>query len=156
MNARESLTFDANMLVYAADIEAGERHRVAKELLRSVRRPEGVLTIQALAEFYTVTTRKGLLPPAVATGFVRGWCDVYKVVSVDDVALFKAIKVVQKHKISFWDGMLWAAADRAGCSVIVTENMQNLRELEGILILNPFTPEGMALLAPYLRRSDRS
>jgi len=106
MSADWRYTFDANMLVYAVDKDAGKRHTLAADLLRSAaeRNSNCVLTVQVLAEFYTVTTRKGLLTATIAGSYVREWSEVFPVFSVDMQSLFKAIEVVQKHKISFWDG----------------------------------------------------
>jgi predicted nucleic acid-binding protein len=63
----ERFSLDTNILVYAADLAAGERHERALEILDRAVRRDCVLTLQALAEFFHVTTRKQLRP-SCATG----------------------------------------------------------------------------------------
>jgi predicted nucleic acid-binding protein len=50
-------SLDANVLVYAADRTAGERHERTLHILDRAVRRDCVLTLQALAEFFHVTTR---------------------------------------------------------------------------------------------------
>jgi predicted nucleic acid-binding protein len=50
---------DTNVLVYAHDTDAGDRHAMAKDhLARLWDSREGVLSTQVLQEFYAVVTRK--------------------------------------------------------------------------------------------------
>ena len=54
-----SLAFDTNVLVYAVDRREGGRHVTAALLVeRASRKRRGVLILQTLAEFYSVTTGK--------------------------------------------------------------------------------------------------
>ena len=58
------ISFDTNILVYAADNTAGERHARAADLIeRSIRHGGCVQTPQALAEFFSVVTRKASIAP---------------------------------------------------------------------------------------------
>jgi predicted nucleic acid-binding protein len=38
----------------------------------------------------------------------------------------------------FWDAMMLRAAHQAGCSVLLSEDMQEGREIDGIQVVNPF------------------
>ena len=88
--------------------------------------------------------------PARAGGFLRGWRDVFQVTAADDSALIDAIDAVERHRLSFWDAMLWAAARRAGCSAILSEDMQHGQRLGGVVFLNPFAADAATRLAPLL------
>ena len=48
--------------------------------------------------------------------------------------------------LSFWDAMLWATARRAGCSVLLSEDFQDGRRLDGVLFVDPFAPENQRLV----------
>ena len=53
------ISFDSNILVYAPDRTAGERHGAAVDLIeRSIRRGNCIQTLQSLCEFFNVVTRK--------------------------------------------------------------------------------------------------
>jgi len=109
-----------------------------------------VLAVQALAEFFHATTRKNLLEPQRASAFVRSWLDVFRVTSADDSALADAIDAVEEHRMSFWDAMLWAAVRQAGCSAILSEDMQHGRRLGGVEFVNPFAADAATRLATLL------
>ncbi len=150
MTARGRFSLDTDILVYAVDRDAGERHGRSRELVERAARCDCVLTAQALAEFFHATTRKNLLHPALASAFVRDWLDVFPVASADNAALVDAMDAVEQHRLSFWDAMLWATARRAGCSTILSEDMQDGRRLSGVEFVNPFAMEAAARLAALL------
>lgn len=150
MTVKGRFTLDTNILVYAVDRDAGERHLRSRDLVGRAARRDCVLTVQSLAEFFHATTRKNLLEPARARGFVRSWRAVFEVTAADDSALVDAIDAVEEHGLSFWDAMLWAASRQAGCAVILSEDMQHGRRLGGVAFVNPFAADAGATLAALL------
>ncbi len=150
MTVKARFSLDTNILVTAVDVDAGERHERSKELMAQAARRDCVLTVQALAEFFHVTTRKNLLEHSRASAFVRDWLDVFQVAYADDTALVRAMDAVEEHRLSFWDAMLWATARQIGCSAIVSEDMQDGRRLSGVEFINPFAADAAARLAPLL------
>lgn len=152
MTVRARFSLDTNILVYAVDRDAGDRHARSKELVGRAARRDCVLTVQALAEFFHATTRKSRLTPAEARAYVRDWLDVFQVTAADDAALADAMDAVEEHRLSFWDAMLWAAARQAGCAAILSEDMQDGRRLSGVEFINPFAADAAARLAALLDR----
>ena len=150
MTVKGRFSLDTNILVHAVDRDAGERHRRSREIMGRAARYDCVLAVQALAEFFHATTRKNLLEPQRASAFVRSWLDVFRVTSADDSALADAIDAVEEHRMSFWDAMLWAAVRQAGCSAILSEDMQHGRRLGGVEFVNPFAADAAARLATLL------
>ena len=150
MTVEGRFSLDTNILVYAVDRDAGERHDRSRTLLGRAARRDCVLTVQALAEFFHATTRKNLLPLAHASGFVRDWLAVFQVAAADTSALIDAMDAVEEHRLSFWDAMLWATVRQSGCSAILSEDMQDGRRLGGVEIVNPFTTDAAARLEPLL------
>ncbi len=143
-------SLDTNILVYAVDRDSGIRHDEAVELVGQAAKSDCVLTIQSLEEFFRATTRNGLLGPAHASAFVRDWLGLFDIASADDVTLVDAMDAVEEHRLSFWDAMLWAAARRARCSAILTEDLQDGRRLGGVEFLNPFRTENRDRLSLLL------
>ena len=150
MTVKDRFSLDTNILVYAVDVDAGERHERSKQLMAQAARRDCVLTVQALAEFFHVTTRKNLLELSRARAFVCDWLDVFPVASADDTALVRAMDAVEEHRLSFWDAMLWATATGIGCAAILSEDMQHGRRLSGVTFINPFAADAAARLAPLL------
>ncbi|HIJ42801.1 MAG: PIN domain-containing protein [Rhodospirillales bacterium] len=147
----ERFSLDTNVLVYAADRDAGERHERALEIMeRSARRP-CTLTVQALAEFFHATTGKGIVPKAEAASQVRDWLDLFPTAAAGSDALRVALRAVEDRRFSFWDGMLLATAEAAGCRAVLSEGMEDGAGLGNIVVRDPFKgsgfpPETAALL----------
>jgi predicted nucleic acid-binding protein len=40
---------------------------------------------------------------------------------------------------SFWDALIVAAARRLGCAILLTEDLQDGQDLDGMVVRNPFT-----------------
>ena len=143
-------SLDSNILVYACDRDAGERHRTGKEILARAAGRDCVLTVQALAEFFHVTTRKGKLDASIATAFVSDWLELFEVASADDATLLDAMDLVIAHRLAFRDAMLLATARRHGCAAIFSEDMQDGRRLGGMEIINPFAAGNLARVSALL------
>ena len=137
----ERFTLDTNLLVYAIDRDAGERHQQAITIVDRAVEQDCVLTLQVLAEFFHAVTRKGKMPTAEASEQVGDWQIMFPVVAADGQALTRAMSTVQRHNLSFWDALLWATAKAAGVSVLLSEDFQDGRELEGVQFRNPFAME---------------
>lgn len=150
MTVKARFSLDTNILVYAVDRDAGDRHRQSKGLVGRAARRDCVLTRQALAEFFHATTRKNLLEPSHAGAFVRDWLDVFRVASSDEASLADAMDAVEEHRLSFWDAMLWATARQSGCAAILSEDMQHGRRLSGVEFINPFAADAVEQLATLL------
>jgi predicted nucleic acid-binding protein len=150
MTVKGRFSLDTNILVYSVDRDAGERHDRSKELVAQAAKCDCVLTVQALAEFFHATTRKKVLDPSRASAFVGDWLVVFDLTSADDTALVGAMDAVREHRLSFWDAMLWATARQAGCSAILTEDMQDGRRLSGVEFINPFASDATVRLAAFL------
>jgi predicted nucleic acid-binding protein len=71
---------------------------------------------------------------------------LFRVVAATEEDLEEAGRAAAAHRFQFWDAMLWATARRVGCSVILTEDMPSLPELDGVTFLNPFAPENERML----------
>ena len=143
-------TFDTNVLVYALDRDAGDRHRIALDLVKRARGRDCVILLQALAELFRTLTGKGKVEPAEAMKVVQAWRDVAPVFAADDMCLVDAMDAVADHNWSFWDAMMWATAKRAGCRLLISEDGQDGRTLGGVTIVNPFLASPSPLLGQAL------
>jgi predicted nucleic acid-binding protein len=145
------ISFDANVLVYAADRNAGQRHDQAVVLIeRAIRIGNCIQTLQSLCEFYSVATRKVGVDPQAAAAFVDGWNAVSPVEPQVAADLTNAMRAVREHLLSFWDAMLWATARRIGISQLFTEDFQDGRVIEGVRIVDPFAAHNAALIESTL------
>lgn len=146
-------SLDTNVLVYAVDKNAGDRHQVALDIVRRARGRDCIITLQALSELFRTLTAKGKVAPAAAVEIVQGWRDAAPIFAADEACLLDAMEVVLNHTWSFWDAMMWATVKRAGCRVLISEDGQDGRVLGGITIVNPFVPSPSPLLREVLGTS---
>lgn len=131
---------DTNVLLYAYDPSAGERHARALELVaRLGRERRGVLSIQVLQEFAVFVTRKVAVPittqQARASLEVLSRWPVHSPLAADVLA---AADLADDHQLSFWDAMIVRSAQTTGCSTLWTEDLNAGQQIGGVRIVNPF------------------
>lgn len=143
MSASQRLTVDSNILIYAADAEAGSRHEQARHLVARAAHADCVLTLQALAEFFAVATRKTTVSVPAAMVLVEKWQTLFDCAAASLPTMSMAMRAVEEHRIPFWDAMIWAVAREAGCRFLLSEEFQHGRTLGGVTFVNPFAPAGL-------------
>jgi predicted nucleic acid-binding protein len=141
------ISFDSNVLVYAADLAGGERHERAADLVeRAMRRQNCTQTLQSFSEFFNVVTRKAGVDRAAAAELVGHWSAAMAVENATLQDLAHAMRAVGEHRLSFWDALLWATVRRAGVGLLISEDFQDGRTIEGVRVINPFAPGNTALI----------
>ncbi len=136
----ERFSLDANVLFYAIDANHPKRHRRAAEVVERAVEHDCVVALQAYAEFFAAATRKGRITIEEAGAQIDDWQTLFTTVYPAPGTLQQAIGAVARHHLSFWDAMLWSALRSAGVTVLLSEDLQDGRELGGVRFRNPFTP----------------
>ena len=49
-----------------------------------------------------------------------------------------ALEITATHRFSYWDSAIIAAARALGCRELYTDDMTHGRQVEGVVIVNPF------------------
>jgi predicted nucleic acid-binding protein len=130
---------DTNVLVYAFIARSADppdpRTQVAQNLLMR----GGKISVQVLNEFGDVAARKFQISWAVISEMmsaVRVLCG--EVISLSEQTTGSAIAFSQRHRFRLHDSLILASAVEAGCSILLTEDLQHGQTIEGIRIENPF------------------
>lgn len=130
---------DTNILIYAHDREGGLRWRRATQALdRLWTTGTGRMSVQVLQEFFVVATRKlkASVELATAREVIRNYSSW--VTAPNDVdTVLRASEIAEVAQISFWDGMIVAAAERSGAATLYTEDLNDGQVIAGIRIANP-------------------
>jgi predicted nucleic acid-binding protein len=130
--------FDTNVLVYADDKAAPAKQRRAVELVAEHRRAgTGVLSLQVLQEYFVTVTRKLGVDASIVRRKVELLAE-FDVAAPDVADILAAIDLHRLHGFSLWDALILRAAKQSGCSVLLSEDFQESREIDGINIVNPF------------------
>ena len=130
--------FDTNILVYADDKAAPAKQRRSIDLIAEHRRARsGVVSLQILQEYFVTVTRKLHVESPIARRKVELLAEFY--VAVPDVSdILAAIDLHRLHNLSFWDALVIRSAKQSGCTVLLSEDMQHTRDIDGLQIVNPF------------------
>jgi predicted nucleic acid-binding protein len=129
---------DTNVLVYADDKFAPAKQRRAVELVAEHRRSgTGVVSLQVLQEYFVTVTSKLAVDTQIARRKVELLAE-FDVVTPEVADILAAIDLHRIHNFSFWDALVIRAAKQAGCRVLLSEDLQHAREIDGVRIVNPF------------------
>jgi predicted nucleic acid-binding protein len=131
---------DANVLIYAYDVDAGGKHEIAKVILRDLwTRHAGTLSTQVLQEFYVNVTRKIAAP--LSRPVARAEVDSYMVWCTDTTPaeISAAFRIEDEAGIGFWDVLIVACAHKAGAVQILSEDLNAGQIIAGVRIKNPFS-----------------
>ena len=129
---------DANVLVYAHDASAGRKRDTSRDwLARLGRSGDGVISTQVLQEFFVATTRKLAVPPLAAKAVMKTF-QVFEIVQVSPALIGEAIDCSVLNQLSFWDSLILTAAASAGCTTLLTEDLNAGQMALGVKVLNPY------------------
>jgi predicted nucleic acid-binding protein len=132
---------DTNILVYAHDLTAGDKHRQARALLEELwDSRDGCLSIQVLQEFFVTTTRK-IPKPLKGSSAARIIADLarWHIHAPDARDVLAAIDIHQQTGASFWDAMILRSAKELGCQLLHSENLSADQVYAGVRVSNPFS-----------------
>ena len=140
----ERLTLDANVLVYAVDTREPSKQAAAIEIIVAAARMRSKLGLQAIGEFYVASTRKVKVTPAVARRRVEYLLSTFEVFQHTRASIAEAAAQAAARRYFFWDAVLLASADEAGCTVMLSEDMHDGAKFGNIVVRNPFGPNGLS------------
>lgn len=140
---------DSNVLVYRRDLAAGEKQRKAEQWIRALWKSRaGRLSVQVLNEFYHIVTRK--LSPGLPRPQARQ--EVLELMHWRPLPLApdlpgRAFRFEESLGTSYWDSLIIAAACATGSRYLLSEDLQDGQEVDGVVILDPFahTPASIGL-----------
>jgi predicted nucleic acid-binding protein len=129
---------DTNILVYAAYPKDDEewKRTIAADLIAS---ESYAISTQVMVEFVNSTTRKRKPPMALDT--VATWLEDFRnapVVAADDALIMDGLGFAQRYKIDFLNGLIVAAAQRAGAKTLYTEDLNDGQRYGAVTVINPF------------------
>ena len=131
---------DSNILVYAHDADAGPKHHTSKRCIAQLwDTGSGYLSTQVLQEFYFNVTRKIKKPliPSEARAIVRDF-SLWVRSLLTPATVVRASEISEHWQISFWDGMIVAAAEHEGARELLSEDMGHGQTIAGVKVRNPF------------------
>ena len=130
---------DTNVLIYAHDIDANAKHKIAKEVLQELwSERTGILSAQVLQEFYVNVTRK--IPSPLSKDLARLVVSSYAIwcLETTPTEILAAFRIEDESRIGFWDALIVSSAAKLGATRILSEDLNAGQRIAGILVVNPF------------------
>jgi predicted nucleic acid-binding protein len=137
MTARAFL--DTNILLYALVPASTFAHDPRIEIAESLLASGGAVSVQVLNEFCDAAHRK----------LGKSWNDIKELlgavnvlfgpaVSLDSHVLTAALEISSRYRFRIYDSLILAAAEKAGCTTLYTEDLQHGQTIGNVKIVNPF------------------
>ncbi|HLY09903.1 MAG TPA: PIN domain-containing protein [Planctomycetota bacterium] len=133
---------DTTVLIRAfqTDIE-DPRTAKAKEAVEDLaRRGTGFVAAQNLDEFAALLLKRAqpAIEPVRLRDALSGIEEVFGVLRPGARTLAGALRGAEKHRLGFWDSMIWAVAYENGIDEVLTADPPARPEIEGVHYRTPF------------------
>ena len=131
---------DTNIWVYAVDRSDPAKRERARVAITPPTDAHIAISSQVLSEFHTVVTRK--LQPPLSDEQAAQMVDRLSqlpVVPVDADLVVRAIAGSRTWGISLWDALIVRAAEVAGCTILLSEDLADGATYGSVRVSNPLT-----------------
>lgn len=130
---------DTNVLVYLADARDARKQGIAEKFVEGAiaERLDCRISIQTLTEFTNVCIKKLKLDKNVISVFLDYFDDL-QMVRTDSATVKNALEIKARYNIQFYDAMMIAAAIASGCEEILSEDLNDGQNYDGVIAHNPF------------------
>ena len=132
---------DTNILVYAYNEADALKRAEAVNLLRT-NAGRLVLSTQVIQEFYAAGLRKLKLPRPKMRSAVNQLLKL-PIVTLSGEHIQAAFEFEDAYGISFWDGLIIAAAASAKAEILYTEDLNHGQRYGAVTACNPFVQSAM-------------
>lgn len=134
---------DTNILVYSIDQREKAKQKKARSILKKLAEfHQPVISTQVINEFYVVGSTKLQTDTLLLKSIIHNFRN-FEIVSTDLDLIEQGIDISTLLKISFWDSLIIAAAEKANCEFVFSEDLHAGQTYRGVLLKNPFEGEAI-------------
>jgi predicted nucleic acid-binding protein len=149
------IALDTNILVYAAiTTDSSGRHAMALGLLERLGATGAIVALPVIGELFNARRKKKFADVVILLPKVEIWTAAFDCPMPQLEDYLKAAEFSERFDIQFFDALIIAVSSRAGATILLSEDMQDGMEVEGLRIVNPFAVANEALLADYFGSVD--
>ena len=129
---------DSNVLVYIAiDQDPAKKERALKFVSGLVASGEAVISLQVLREVANCMFRKSGSDVDFIKETISGFKSIPCVIDTPEM-MERGMEIKARYGIQFYDALVVAAAEAAGCDTVFSENMADGAEYGSVRVENPF------------------
>lgn len=130
---------DSNIIVYANDAaDEGKQETAIKLVQKHMQDGSGFISTQVMQEYAVTATQKlGQAVPVVMHQLHL--LESLSVVVIKPELVRRGLEIKTLYGLSYWDSLIIAAAESAGCTQILSEDLNSGQVYCGIRCINPFS-----------------
>ena len=144
------ISADTNIFVYAADTRDALKQEIAQAIVPRLRSRGARIALQVIGEFQNIALRKLKIPQSMAAERASFLLDGFATFPASRSAARAALAEMASGRLSYWDALMLASAAEAGCTAMLSEDMQDGARIFGLEIVNPFGEAGVSARAAKL------
>jgi predicted nucleic acid-binding protein len=139
---------DTNILIYAISPEDDRgRTAAALDLLDRLGSIRPILPLQVVGEYFNVARRRRDIDLAGALARIELIIDVHHIVASTVGDFIDAVGMSARYNLQYFDALILTVARRAGATMLLSEDMHDGLDADGIRVVNPFVAGNETLLA---------
>ena len=129
---------DTNVLVYASTEQDARKRSIAELLIdESIRNGNGAISFQVLREFANVMFKKFGQAADEVRRTLSIFGDLPRVPESEDL-LDRGMEIKERYGIPFYDALIVASAEAAGCDTIYSEDLADGAVYGSVHVVDPF------------------
>ena len=144
------ITLDSNVFLYMNDNRDLVKREVAFEVVRALALSRARVSLQVVGETQNALRRKFRRSALEAATVGREIVQAFELVAPTKASMEIALDQMEAGRLSYWDAVLLSTVARAGCTALLTEDLQDGATVLGVEIVNPFGPGGLSARAAEL------
>ncbi|HZZ90037.1 MAG TPA: PIN domain-containing protein [Caulobacteraceae bacterium] len=133
------ISADTNLFVYASDRRDPGKYAVASTIVDALGSVDAAIGLQVIGELQNALRRRVRIAPHVAYYAARDLLSRFATFAYDERAVELALGEASLGRLSYWDALLLAAADAAGVTAMISEDMRDGLVFGGLEVVNPFS-----------------
>jgi predicted nucleic acid-binding protein len=138
MNGEDKFFVDTNVLIYFFDSRNAVKQARARSWIAAIAGRDLLrVSWQVIHEFYSTAVRAELMPPAEIRAAIKAFCQADPAATTWGT-IHLAWRWRDKAQVNYWDAILLAAAEQAGCRYLLSEDFQSGRKYGSVTVVNPF------------------
>lgn len=132
---------DTDLFIYQLEAQDEHKYAIAERIIREgVETGNACISFQVVQECLNIVLRKAEVP--LDTDGARAYLDTVLAPLLQvpaSIALYhRGLDIQARYHYAFYEALIIAAALEAGCTRLLSEDLQHGQQVEGLTIENPF------------------
>ena len=132
------ISCDTNVFVYASDPRDQAKRATADAIVVALEGVHSAVGLQVIGELQNALRRRVRVPPGIALQAARDLLTRFSTFACDERAVELALAEAIAGRLNYWDALLLAAAEAAGVTTMLSEDMGDGLVFGNLEVVNPF------------------